>query len=79
MRNIELREISKKDVRSCNNCSARNYKSSLSYESKVVDKLYELQVSSMCICLCRDCLEDLQNIVGNFLTDHPTEKGGVQE
>ena len=79
MKNIELKEISKEDIRSCNNCSARNYKSSLSYGSKVVDNLYELQVSSMCICLCRDCLEDLQNIVDNFLTNHPTEKGGAEE
>lgn len=79
MKNVGLRKISKKNIRSCNNCSARNYEGYFSCESKIVDELYELQVSTMCICLCRDCLEDLQNIIGNFLTDHPTEKGGVQE
>lgn len=32
MKNIELREISKNNTRSCNNCSAMNYESSLPFE-----------------------------------------------
>lgn len=70
-------EISKKNIRSCNNCSARNYESNFVFnDDKIVDILYELQISTMCICLCRDCLESLHNIVGDCLTAHPTEKGG---
>lgn len=45
-------------------------------DDKIVDKLYELQISTMCICLCEDCLKILYKTVGDSLTAHQSEKGG---
>lgn len=56
-----------KETCSCNNCSARNYKSKLSFDNNEVDKIYELQVSSMCIYLCKDCLEKLYWHISDFM------------
>lgn len=67
MSRIILKEISKKSTRSCNNCSARNYKSTLVNDDKIVDTIYELQVSTMCIALCEDCIKTLYKTVGDFI------------
>jgi hypothetical protein len=63
---------------SCNNCSARNYESRISFGKKV-DKLYSLEIGSAVVTLCKDCLEKLYYCIGDFSEfDHPTEKGGAE-
>lgn len=64
---------------SCNNCSARNYESRISFGKKV-DKLYSLEIGSAVVTLCKDCLEKLYCCIADFADfDHPTEKGGSGE
>ena len=69
MTRITVSEIPKKHIRSCNNCSARNYESALSYDGNVVDKLYDLQISTMCICLCEDCLREVCIKIDGFFSE----------
>ena len=84
MKNINLREVKEHDIRSCNSCLARNYKSkNFDHIGEYVEKLYSLDIGNMSICLCEDCLKEISNTIESFSSylgkDHPTEKGGVQE
>ena len=53
--------------RSCNECSNRNYKSKFDPpETKPVD-IYELEIGTFCIALCRNCLRDVREQTTEFL------------
>lgn len=78
MKNINLKEVRKHDIRSCNSCLARNYKSAnFNHIGEYVEKLYSLDIGQMSICLCEDCLREISAKIERFLSaDHSTEKGG---
>lgn len=61
---MELKPI-KNDIRSCNNCSHKNYTPSREIQSEVTEpvQLYDLIIGNMCIALCPDCLSELSEIL----------------
>lgn len=69
MGKILVQEIMKTKKRSCNNCSARNYESKLCYDGNIVDKLYDLQISIMSICLCEKCLREVSTQIDGLLNE----------
>ena len=69
MTRIVVNEIPKEHIRSCNNCSARNYESTLLFDGNIVDKLYALQIGTMCICLCEDCLREVSAKIDGILSE----------
>ena len=81
MKKINLREVAEHDIRSCNSCLARNYKSeNFDHIGEYVDKLYSLDIGQMSICLCYDCLHEISATIESLTSmNYPTEKGGVQE
>lgn len=71
---IEVREVQKNNIGSCNNCSAINFDGCASYGARRVDKLYKLQISNSIICLCEDCLKELYDEISGVLDNHATER-----
>ena len=63
-----------KDDRSCNCCSARNYDNSFSMLGKRVDTLYEVQIGCMMSVLCKNCLKNLYEAVGDIVNTNDTMK-----
>jgi len=62
VRKIQVRTVTaEKDHRSCNSCHAQNYISKYdNVETVHVDRLYEVVVDHMCVCMCADCIEAMK-------------------
>ena len=70
MRKINLREVAEYDIRSCNSCLARNYKSeNLDHIGEYVEKLYSLDIGQMRVCLCIEKGNEI-TIYGTFNSEY---------
>lgn len=53
--------------RSCNECGVRNYKSRLDPPEAKPEDIYELEIGTFCIGLCRKCLREVKEQTMDFL------------
>lgn len=75
MARIVVMEVPKNRIRSCNNCTARNFESAMFFDGEVVDKIYELHISNSCIALCKDCLRKVSAEINACLSEQKESEG----
>ena len=50
--------------RSCNSCGAQNYVGQYDTAKTMhTDRLYEIVVGNMCVCMCADCIEAMNDML----------------
>ncbi len=69
MDKIIVSKVEKYDIRSCNSCYARNYKSNFDNLNlgEYTEQLYSLQIGQLDSCLCKKCLEKVVTNIVEFL------------
>ena len=55
-----------KGIRSCGSCDAINYKPTISYNARIVEKLYEIRIGYSVLCLCGECLRELRILANQY-------------